>query len=70
MAIDWKGIIDTLGHKTIKEMLDEMYNTQKMSTTKMGRKIGVSGPTILYMLKEQGISVRSRGGANNVRRVL
>lgn len=69
MAIDWTGILNYLEHTSIKSLLYEMYHVRKMSSNQIAKKIGVSGPTILYLLKESGLNVRSKGGANNVRRV-
>lgn len=69
MSIDWPGILNYLEHTSIKNLLHEMYYVRKMSSNQIAKKIGVSGPTILHLIKESGLEVRSKGGANNVRRV-
>ncbi len=49
-----------------KEILDNLYNNEKLSSTEIGHKLNISSETILYWLKKFDIKIRSISERNRI----
>ena len=67
MAIDWVKILRKEGYSSVKDMLKYFYVDKNMSTKRIASLLGISTPTITHLLKQEGISVRTRGGKNHIK---
>ncbi len=65
MAINWIEILNKEGYNTVKSMLEDMYIKKNLSSTIIAKKLNISIPTVLTLLKEEGIKMRDRGGCNH-----
>lgn len=59
-----------LGYENEEEMVRELYLVKEMSSTLIGELLGTSYNTVLNLLKQYDIPTRTRGGANNTKRIL
>lgn len=62
--INWDYLAQVRGYKDDRDLLESMYSTDKLSMTFMSQLLGVSKVSIRLKLKNLGIKIRPRGGAN------
>lgn len=65
--IHWQDEAKRFGFSSARDLLEEWYSKQKLSTLAIARRLEVSPPTVLKALRKYKIKVRSRGGANHSR---
>lgn len=68
MAINWKDILSKFNYISVKEMLWDFYVEKGMSLPMISKKIGVSAPSILGIMKEERIPRRTKGGKNHMKK--
>lgn len=61
----WQPIAETLGYKSEREMLEDLYVTQGFSIQDLAVKLGYARNNIRRRLLIHGFELRSRGGKNN-----
>ena len=58
--IPWENIAIVNGYKDSTEMLKDLYS--RFGSTRIGKILGISGPSVVKQLRKCGISVRPRCG--------
>ena len=59
-----RGPTQALFSATARELLTDLYIRERRSTAEIGNLLHTSGTTVRRLLREQGIRVRTTGGAN------
>jgi len=62
---DWTGLVKTLGYRSEREMLVDMYGTAAMSLSEIAKVLGFSTFAVRRRLMVHGIRLRERGGLHN-----
>jgi len=65
--IHWEDIIKERGYKSIKAMLETLYIQEGKSLVEIGVLLAISPPSVGNQLRKLKITLKSRGGANNVK---
>lgn len=63
---NWDTVARFHGFLSLKHLLEELYTKKGMSARQIGEKLGVTVSSITYWLRQHGIEVRKRGGANRL----
>lgn len=61
---DWEVLAHKTGYKDKREMLIDLYVTQGLSFSQIGKRLGCTGHCVGRHLVRERIERRSRGGAN------
>jgi hypothetical protein len=62
---DWEDLAKTLGYKSERELLEDLYVTRGESIFQISNSLGVGPTTISHRLDLYEIPKRQRGGDNN-----
>lgn len=62
---DWDSLARYAGYLSERDMLEDLYITQKLSMKQIGVRVGCSSHAVMHHLEKFGIDRRSRGGNNN-----
>ena len=58
------AVANTLGFDSYLEAVAGLY-AETGSSKKVAERLGVTGPAVIYRLKQMGVPLKSPGGANN-----
>lgn len=65
--VEWDQIANKFGFASARDMLEHWYIGDMMSTTEIGKRLGITFRPVLNKLKQFGIPLRKKGGRNNSR---
>jgi len=60
-VVDWEAVAKSRGFQSEKEMLDDMYNSKKLSMGKIGKELKVTKFIILKRMDKHGLERRRVG---------
>lgn len=61
---EWNTFAKENGHKSIRDMIDNLYWKRKLSSRQIAVILGITCQRLLQMMENYGIKRRSRGGPN------
>lgn len=62
---DWDDLARSIGYRDERDMLEDMYERERMPISEIASRLGAGTATINRRLNLLGIAKRTRGGPNN-----
>jgi hypothetical protein len=61
MAIKWEETAQEMGYKSVKDMLENLYHTKRMTSVEIGHLFKINNETVCRKMKKLGLSIRPAG---------